>query len=235
MKFWLLLAQGRFRQAWEVLSRRPDTEHEQALVRFVLAFIATAYLYWSVHRDGLPGVQEIRLLWMCGFYVLMSVVLFIIITIDPDVSPVRRGLGIVGDLSTTSIGIAAAGGAGAPLYIILLWVIFGNGFRYGRSYLFAASAFGTFAFGTAIHVNTYWQNKLSLGIGLQAGLVVLPLYISSILTRAQGRHGHALDGLKDDGRPPGRVASPFPTRNAVSGSIDCRIDPALCSFSDKVF
>jgi two-component system sensor histidine kinase RpfC len=62
-------------------------------------------------------------------------------------------------------------------------VIFGNGFRYGRRYLFAAAAFGTFAFGAAIHFNAYWQDKLSLGIGLLVGLVVLPLYVSSLLKK----------------------------------------------------
>ena len=181
--FWRLLAQGQFRQGWEILSRRPDSEHEQALVRVVLASLASAYLSWSVHRDGLLDVQESRLLLMCGIYVLFSVGLFIMITVDPMVSPVRRGLGILGDLSTTSIGIAAAGGAGAPLYIVLLWVVFGNGFRYGRRYLFAASAFGTFTFGAAILFNPYWQGKFSLGIGLLVGLIVLPLYVSTLLKK----------------------------------------------------
>ena len=181
--FWRLLAQGQVRQAWEILSRRPDSEHEQALVRIVLASFATAYLSWSVNRDGLLDVQESRLLLMCGSYVLFSVGLFIMITIDPKLSPVRRGLGIFGDLSTTSIGITVAGGAGAPLYILLLWVIFGNGFRYGRRYLFAASAFATFAFGAAMHFNAFWQDKLSLGIGLLVGLIVLPLYVSSLLKK----------------------------------------------------
>ncbi|HEX7523516.1 MAG TPA: ATP-binding protein [Candidatus Deferrimicrobium sp.] len=183
MKFWQLLVQGQFRHAWEILSRRPDSEHEQALVRTVISFFATIYLSFSVYQDGYLDVQESRLLWMCVLYVLFSVVLFIFITIDPKISPVRRGLGIFGDLSTTSIGIAAAGGAGAPLYVVLLWVIFGNGFRYGTRYLFAASAFGTFAFGAAIHFNAYWQNKLPLGIGLLVGLVVLPIYISSLLKK----------------------------------------------------
>jgi two-component system sensor histidine kinase RpfC len=62
-------------------------------------------------------------------------------------------------------------------------VIFGNGFRYGRAYLFAASAFGTLTFGAAIHFNPYWQGKLPLGIGLTVGLVVLPLYVSSLLKK----------------------------------------------------
>ncbi|MHB1024147.1 MAG: ATP-binding protein [Desulfobacteria bacterium] len=183
MKFWRLLVQGRFRQAWEILSRRPDSEHEQAVVRIVLASAASSYLAWSVYRDGILDAHENLLLWMCGLYVIFSVVLFILITFDPEVSPVRRCLGILGDLSTTSIGIAVAGSAGAPLYVVLLWVIFGNGFRYGRKYLFAASAVGTIAFGAAIHINTYWQDKLSLGIGLLVGLVVLPLYVSSLLKK----------------------------------------------------
>ncbi len=183
VKFWRLLVQGQFRQAWEILSRRPDSEHEQALVRIVLSSLATVYLCWSVHRDGLLDVQENRLLWMCGLYVLFSIGLFFLITLDPKVSSVRRGLGILGDLSTTSVGIAAADAAGAPLYVVLLWVIFGNGFRYGRVYLFAAAAYGTFAFAAAIHVNPYWKDKLILGIGLMAGLVVLPLYVSSLLKR----------------------------------------------------
>ncbi len=183
VKFWRLMAQGEFRQAWGILSRRADSEHEQALVRIVLASVASSYLWWSVYRDGILDVQEYRLLWMCVLYVLFSIGLFFFISIDPKVSPVRRGLGILGDLSTTSIGISVAGAAGAPLYVVLLWVIFGNGFRYGRGYLFAASAIGTFAFGAAIHFNTFWQDKLSLGIGLQVGLIVLPLYVSSLLKK----------------------------------------------------
>ncbi|HQU14398.1 MAG TPA: ATP-binding protein, partial [Thermodesulfobacteriota bacterium] len=50
-------------------------------------------------------------------------------------------------------------------------------------YLFAASVVGTIAFGAAIYINTYWQDKLSLGIGLLVGLVVLPLYVSSLLKK----------------------------------------------------
>ena len=65
----------------------------------------------------------------------------------------------------------------------MLWVIFGNGFRYGRKYLFASAAIGTVSFGVAIFENFYWSDKIPLGIGLQAGLVMLPLYISALLKK----------------------------------------------------
>jgi len=184
LKFWRLLAQGQFRQAWEVLSRRPDSEHEQALIRAVITALLFFYLSWSMSRDGGLDPGEVLLLWVCALYHLFSVGLFVRITFAPvAASPFRRSLGLVGDLVLTSYGISVAGDVAGPLYVVLLWVIFGNGFRYGRKYLFAASAIGTVSFGIAIYLNAYWSNHRVLAVGLQVGLVLLPLYISTLLKK----------------------------------------------------
>jgi two-component system sensor histidine kinase RpfC len=184
VKFWRLLAQGRFRQAWEILSRRPDSEHEQALIRAVITAILFFYLNWSMSRDGRLDRGETLLLWICALYHLFSVGLFVRITFAPiTTSRFRRSLGMVGDLVLTSYGISVAGDVAGPLYVVLLWVIFGNGFRYGRKYLFAASAIGTISFGFAIYFNVYWRNHPVLSVGLQVGLVLLPLYVSSLLKK----------------------------------------------------
>ncbi len=185
MKFWRLLAQGQFRQAWEILSRRPDSEHEQALIRAVITTIIFIYLrtYWieSLGRHLTP--EESRLFWTSAIYPLFSFALFFLITVTPGVSLFRRFLGITGDLCLAAYGISVVGHAGAPLYVMMLWVIFGNGFRYGRKYLFVSAAIGTVSFGVAIFENFYWRDKIPLGIGLQAGLVMLPLYISALLKK----------------------------------------------------
>ena len=182
MKFWRLLAQGQFRQAWEILSRRPDSEHEQALFRALITALLFFYLNWSMSRDGRLDPKELRLIWVCGLYHLFSLGLFVSITIGSmGKSTFRRCLGLVGDLCLTSYGISVAGDMAGPLYVVLLWVIFGNGFRFGRRYLFAASIVGTISFGVAIFLNAYWRNHLILSVGLQLGLAVLPLYISSLL------------------------------------------------------
>jgi two-component system, sensor histidine kinase RpfC len=184
VKFWRLLVQGQFRQAWEILSRRPDSEHEQALIRAVITALLFFYLYWSMSRDGRLDPGEVSLLWICGFYHLFSLGLFASITIGPaEKSTFRRGLGLVGDLCLTAYGISVVGDMAGPLYVVLLWVIFGNGFRYGRRYLFAASSIGTISYGVAIYLNEYWRSHLILSIGLQLGLAVLPLYISSLLKK----------------------------------------------------
>jgi two-component system sensor histidine kinase RpfC len=184
VKFWRLVAQGQVRQAWGYLSRRPDSEHEQALIRVVITAFLFAYLYWSMSRDGRLDPAEITLLWVCGLYHLFSLGLFVSITVGPlETSTYRRCMGLVGDLCLTSYGISVVGDMAGPLYVVLLWVIFGNGFRYGRKYLYAASAVGTVSYGVAIYLNAYWRNHLILSIGLQVGLVMLPLYISSLLKK----------------------------------------------------
>jgi len=185
VKFWRLLAHGQVRQAREILSRRPDSEHEQALIRVVLTTITFVYLrtYWIESLGRHPTPEESRLFWTAAIYPIFSFALFFLITVAPGVSPFRRSLGIIGDLCLAAYGISVVGNAGAPLYVIMLWVIFGNGFRYGRKYLFASAAIGTVAFGVAIFENFYWRDKIPLGLGLQVGLVMLPLYISALLKK----------------------------------------------------
>ncbi|MBP2687010.1 MAG: histidine kinase, partial [Deltaproteobacteria bacterium] len=182
MKFWRLILQGEIRQACGILSRRPDSEHEQALIRVGITAILFFYLFWSTSRDGWLDPGEVNVLWVCGIYHFFSLGLFVSITLSSaGKSPNRRVLGMVGDLCLPAYGISMVGDMAGPLYVVMLWVIFGNGFRYGRRYLFAASVLGTLSFGVAVYHNSYWRNHLVLAIGLQIGLVALPAYISSLL------------------------------------------------------
>jgi two-component system, sensor histidine kinase RpfC len=199
VQFWQLMARGKFRQAWEVLSRRPDSEHEQSLIRAVITAVLFFYLSWSLTTDGHMDPQENRLLLVCALYHITSLGLFFLITVHPGKSAGRRIAGMVGDLCLTSYGISIAGDMSGPLYVVLLWVIFGNGFRYGRKYLHLASALGTISFGVAVYRNEYWRNHLILSTGLQVGLVVLPLYISSLLKklRAAGERAEAANLAKN--------------------------------------
>jgi two-component system sensor histidine kinase RpfC len=194
------VAHGQVRQAWEILSRRPDSEHEQALIRAIITALLIFYLNWSLSRDGRVDPGEVGVLWLCGFYLLFSLGLFVSITLSPaGKSPFRRCLGMAGDLCLPAYGISVVGDMAGPLYVILLWVIFGNGFRYGRKYLFAASSIGTISFGVAIYLNAYWRRHLILAIGLQLGLVVLPLYISSLLKKlnAAGKRAEEANRAKN--------------------------------------
>ncbi len=235
MKFWRLLAHGEFRQAWEILSRRPDSEHEQALIRAVITALLFFYLYWSMSRDGGLDPLEYLLLWVCALYHLCSLVLFLLVTFDPVKSPIRRYIGMAGDLCLTSYGISIAGDVSGPLYVVLLWVIFGNGFRYGRTYLFAASAIGTISFGVAIYMNAYWRSRPVLAIGLQSGLIMLPLYISSLLKKLSAAGERAEEANRAKNRFLANMSHEMRTPlNGIIGMLDLLKETPLSTEQEEL-
>jgi len=183
VRFWRLLVRGGVTEAWEELSRRPDSEHEQALIRVLLLGAVCGYMSWVLPRDGLLDRPETIALWICYLYEIFSIGLFFVVTRSAGPSPFRRCLGAVGDLGLTSYGIYLVGEAGAPLYIVLLWVTFGNGFRFGRKYLLFSTVISTVGFGLAIFLNPYWIDKRIIGGGLLIGIPMLSLYIAALLKK----------------------------------------------------
>ena len=68
-------------------------------------------------------------------------------------------------------------------YPILLWMILGNGFRFGLKWLFVASALSTVAFGIVVAVTDYWHNNQILGYSLTGALFIIPAYCSTLIRK----------------------------------------------------
>lgn len=71
----------------------------------------------------------------------------------------------------------------AAFYPVFLWIILGNGFRFGLKWLFVSSGIATAAFATVVASTNYWQNNLGLGIGLTAALLIIPAYCSTLIKK----------------------------------------------------
>jgi len=99
----------------------------------------------------------------------------------PEKNPSRRVLGCVLDNSSATGALIINGELAAPLFIVYLWVTFGNGFRYGRRYLFLSMALGVCGFSSVLLLSDQWTVSTRVSIGLLAGLVMLPLYVASLL------------------------------------------------------
>ncbi|MFA6148433.1 MAG: ATP-binding protein [bacterium] len=228
MKFWRLLVRGQLRQAWEILSRRPDSEHEQALIRAVITTLVYVYFHVSFIRDGIVNPVEKQLLFLCGSYWVLSLALFVAIVSNPGVSHERRFIGVCGDLLLSCYAIAHIEGGGGVFYVILLWVIFGNGFRYGRNYLFVSAGIGAAGFAVAVLRNEYWGDKALLAAGMLIGLIVLPLYISSLLKKLTRAVSKAEDANRAKNRFLANMSHEMRTPlNGIMGTVELLRDTRL--------
>ncbi|MFW5969269.1 MAG: sensor histidine kinase, partial [Halofilum sp. (in: g-proteobacteria)] len=170
----------------QLLRRRraaEDTEHEQAIVRLGVAAVILAYLvvYALWNYGGLVPLME-PILIVVGFLTI-SLIFLADITRRPGHSVVRRVLANVGDIGATSLVMLLFGEQMGPLYIVYLWVTIGNGLRFGQPYLYTSMGLSIVGFAIVLLGNPYWQTNQILGWGLMVGLVVLPAYFSSLLSR----------------------------------------------------
>ena len=168
------------------LRGRADSEHEQALVRLVIALLILAYLglLSALGPGGSADTAPMLLVMLAESAV--GVGLVAMIAIRPAPSHLRRWIGMVADYGTLTALMMIDPAPLAPLYVIVLWVTIGNGLRYGRNYLLAAASLGAASFLAVVLSSPYWRGQPMLAGGLLAGLLAIPLYMASLL-RALGR------------------------------------------------
>lgn len=163
------------------LSHRPDSEHQQAIVRLVILAVVMVYLQGVVTgRPGVAGPLRLSLLFLTVEFAVAFAILAWILA-RPGVSAPRRVLGMIADYSLMGVGMVLLGELLAPMYVVLMWVTVGNGLRYGPRFLYAAIMFAAAAFVIVILNTPYWQANPWLAWGLLVGLVAVPLYLSSLL------------------------------------------------------
>ena len=164
------------------LRNRPDSEHEQALIR--IAIILCVFTYLLAFRSESAGtVSNWSLTLVFGALLVFCVGLFAAILLQPGQSVIRRVVAMVIDLGMTTYWLSATDELGAPWYPVYLWITFGNGFRYGERYLYLSGALSLAGFSTVIAITPFWSNHLSLSLGLLIALVILPGYAAMLLRR----------------------------------------------------
>jgi two-component system, sensor histidine kinase RpfC len=202
-------------------ANRPDSEHEQAVIRLIIILLVLAYLLFSFRRDGRFDSTELHILFIGFLFVAFSILILAGIAANPGKSPFRRLVGMIADICTTSYGMYINGELSAPFYIILLWVTFGNGFRYGRKYLFASAFLSALCFSIVSLSNDYWRSHITLSIGLLMGLIVLPMYVSSLLKKLTEAISRAEEANKAKSRFIANMSHEMRTPlNGILGMVD---------------
>lgn len=173
-----------FRKFQKHLKKTGDSEPEQATIRLFVGAIVFIYycLPWGEGErfvdlfDSIPNIIIITA-------TIIALLLFSAIVRNPKPSPARRVIGISLDLTSLSILMYWTGGDHLPLFVFYLWVILGNGFRYGTNYLYISYGISLVGFLSVISWSQYWQQHQSFAVSLLIILIALPLYAAVLLKK----------------------------------------------------
>jgi two-component system sensor histidine kinase RpfC len=166
------------------LAARPDTEHEQAIVRVLLGAVLFLYLLPGALGDatGALTIRHVYLAVMVG-YVAYAMVIFAGILLRPGASPSRRLISVVVDLGAVTFFMAQSGVHGVPMFLFYVWITLANGFRFGQRYLLFSLVLAVSGFGVVLWVDEFWAQHRTEGIGLTAAFIALSFYVLSLVTR----------------------------------------------------
>ena len=159
------------------LKKTGDTEPEQALLRVFIELSLVIYfcIPWGPEEQFsllLSSAVNIVILTTT----ILALTILIAIIINPKVSISRRVFGIFLDLVPLSLLMLIAANEAVYLFVFYLWVILGNGFRFGINYLYISMIVGFIGFSAVIYWSDYWQTQMPIAISLLLVITLIPLY-----------------------------------------------------------
>ena len=165
------------RKLSERLKHRPDSEHEMSFNRFGIAMVfIVVTLLQGQSFTGLPLIVMV-------VYIVLSVGLLAHIVAFPGSSPARRFLALVIDTGCMSAQTYLGGEQVAGFFLIFLWIVFGNGLRFGLQALRTAVVITSTGAAITLLTTPYWKSMPALGFGLWCSLVILPAYTGRLIQR----------------------------------------------------
>ncbi|KGM34076.1 sensor histidine kinase [Inquilinus limosus] len=172
-------------------------------------------------------------------YTGFCLLIFAHILLRPQSSHTRRSIAMIGDFTVVLSEMLIRGEGTAFLFPLFIWIILGNGFRFGIRYLVAATAGGLMAFGTVIAATPFWRSQPSLSAGLLGGLCLVALAAAPLIRGLSRAKRQAETASREKAVLLANVGHELRTPLTAilgSGSVlqDTRLDPAQREMTRKV-
>lgn len=162
--------------------RRDETE--QAIFRIAICAMLLIFLMVAeAFTNDKTSRSVATALIVLGTYMIFAIAIFWWMhRYNPPMALLRLvTMGL--DLSVISTALYFSEEYGAVLFGVYLWVVLGNGFRYGKLYLYAGMAMCLTGFLAVFLLNDYWSGHRVMGIGWAIGLIILPLFVNRLINR----------------------------------------------------
>lgn len=157
-------------------------ELEQAIIRIGGGLVVLGLITYSYISQSLQANENIA--FLIDFFYEFFAVLIVIAIVKNKFNPIYRKLGAAWlDVVGVSVFMSLTADVGVMLVAVYLWVIFGNGFRYGKKYLYHAQILSIAGFVIATNLSPYWQTHKTIGYSLILMLIALPPYVAQLINR----------------------------------------------------
>ena len=163
-----------------------DEERSQSLARVVICWISLVIFGLIAFFKGLDPNSGLANGLICILaYMVFSTAWYLWVRRSPGRWPIRRNITIFSDLGIMTVFLHLGDEHVATYYPLFLWIIIGNGIRFGPRYLLLGQAMGALGFGSLLVFNPFWQTHLEIGAGLLMGVIILPVFFLIVLRRLQ--------------------------------------------------
>jgi len=154
-------------------------EISQAKARSV--FSAVIFLFF-VTIFYLNKINYLAAMFVGGIFVF-SLIWQIYLKYDAGDYIWRRRFISLFDICVVSFALYLSGEWGSIFYFLYLWIIVGNGMRFGVQSLMEVMTMGVVGFSIVFITSEYWQQNIPVGTGLLLGLIILPSFYMVLIKR----------------------------------------------------
>jgi len=154
-------------------------EVSQAKARSVMS--ALVFLFF-VCVFYLGKINYFAAIFVGGIFIF-SLIWQIYLKHDPGDYIWRRRFISLFDICVVSFVFYLSGEWGSIFYFLYLWIIVGNGMRFGVQSLMEVMTMGVVGFSIVFVTSEYWQQNIPAGTGLLLGIIILPSFYMVLIKR----------------------------------------------------
>ncbi len=156
-------------------------EFKQLIIRLVIGVFTTACAIISARTGALDAGQITILTIFIPSAWLVAVSFIVHFAFWSGQTTIRRSATIGYDAITLSLFIYFAGEPASLFFPVYLWVILGNGFRFGIAAMYGSMAANIVCFAFTAWATPHWHENWQFSIGLILALIIIPVYVSKLI------------------------------------------------------
>jgi len=160
-------------------------ESGQAFLRPLAATVIAIYVFVVWSAGELPATFAITFAYVWAVFIPAGIFMMVWALKKPEPMMKRRVLAIGMDFGGTSWLLVEGGPTMLPAFALLLWIVVGNGLRFGPRTLLVVTVLAFVVVLAAAAENAYWEQAPYLVVTFLATIVMVPMYVFVLLDRLQ--------------------------------------------------